>query len=204
MEASMKHLSGRSLTAVVAAALALLAPAASAETYQAKPNPPCIPSPLPSQLGRCWTPIPSPAGWKCHWSMDLKGKELKSLLVNSGGTHTDATDCDLRACTSACAQTEGCIAVDIVKSSKIDGQWNSAGQCICTLFGSVTSTTKFEEIVAPVDKILSGWACMKQPKSPPPPIVENPTFPGIERPGVERDQFRPDAPGTPGTHRVRP
>ncbi len=165
----------------------------------ADPKPPCIMSPL----GTCWTPVPSPQGWKCHWSMDLTGKELKSLLVDGIHPGIDASSCDLKACTTACAKTEGCIAVDIMKSSKIDGKWNNAGQCVCTLFGSVASATKFEEVRAPLDKILSGYACMRLPKPPPPPVTEIPNFPGTDRPALEQDQTRPDTPGTPGSSRRR-
>lgn len=192
----MKHLIAVKMGLAMLASFAAQ-PSVRAETYMANPKPPCIMSPA----GFCWTPLPSPPGWKCHWSMDLKGTEIKSLIVN-GITPPDVNDastCDLKACTTACAKTEGCIAVDIMKPSKIEGQWNNAGACVCTLFSSVTSATKFEEIRAPVEKLLSGWACLRLPKSPPPPITENPNLPGIDRPGLERDQTRPGTPGTTGT-----
>lgn len=179
------------------AALALAGPAA-AETYSMKPHLPCV----PSQAGGCSTPVPSPPGWKCHWSMDLAGKELKTILVDSLGTQLmDATLCNLKACTAACNKTSGCIAVDVMKPSMIDGQWNTQNECVCTLFGSVTSATKFAEIRAPVEKMLSGWACLRLPKRPPPPMRENPNFPGAERPGVEQDRLRPGTTGTPGGRR---
>jgi hypothetical protein len=169
----------------LAATLALGA-AARGETYTLNPNQPCVPG-VP-----CWKPVPSPAGWKCHWSMDIKGKELKSIPV-SGPPYGDATSCSLNECAAACDKTAGCVAVDITKSGA------NKNVCMCTLFGSVTSATLFEEIRAPYSATLSGWACMRLPKSPPPPITENPNFPGTERPALEHDQTRPEAPGTPGT-----
>jgi hypothetical protein len=102
----------------------------------------------------------------------------------------DATTCDPNACASACDKTAGCIAFDVMKPG--------SNKCMCTLFGSVTSATLFEEIRAPGGQTLSGFACLRKAKTPP-PITENPNFPGVERPGVERDQYRPDTPGTPGT-----
>lgn len=166
------------------AALALAGPAA-AETYSAKPQFPC------TVTGTCGTPVPSPAGWKCHWSMDIKGKELKSFPVY-GPPQGDATNCSLSECTAACDKTAGCIAVDITKAG------SNANVCMCTLFGSVTSATLFEEIRAPFSATLSGWACTRLPKRQP-PMRENPNFPGADRPGFEQDRMRPDTPGTTGT-----
>jgi hypothetical protein len=135
--------------------------------------------------------------------MDLKGTEMKSLLVDGITAANDASTCDLKACTTACAKTEGCIAVDIMKPSMIDGKWNTAAACVCTMFSSVTSATHFEEIRAPVEKLLSGWACMRVPKAPPPPVTEMPNFPGSERPSLGQDQTRPDMPGAHGSTRRR-
>ena len=184
----------RTLVLVFGAAAALAAQAA-AETYSAKPQLPC------TATGTCGTPVPSPAGWKCHWSMDLTGKAIKSVLVDGGPGHLDATTCDLKACTAECAKTQGCLAVDVMKPGQIGGQPNP-GKCVCTLFGSVASAKQFEEIRLPADKTLSGWACLRLPKRPPPPMRENPNFPGTDRPGFEQDRMRPETPPpTPGSRR---
>jgi hypothetical protein len=185
---------------IIAASLAVLPLAASpseAETY--KQMSPCL-------LGVMWgcpKPIPSPKGWICHWSMDLKGKEIKSLLVDGGYAELDASTCKVSDCTAACAQTPGCVAVDIMKPWTLDGQPNSdfAGnsKCVCTLFGSVTSATYFQERRGPNPEPLSGWACMPEKKAPP-PSKENPNFTGSDRPSFEQDRMRPST-ADPGRQR---
>jgi hypothetical protein len=159
--------------------------AARGETYVAKPNMNCL------TPANCVQTVPSPPGWKCHWSMDIKGKELKSIPV-AGWPQGDATNCSLNECAAACDKTAGCVAVDITKSAA------NKNVCMCTLFGSVTSATLFEEIRAPYSATLSGWACMRAPMTPP-PITEIPNYPGTDRPGLERDQTRTNAPGTTTT-----
>jgi hypothetical protein len=178
----MNRLLGLKIGLALATILACGA-AARSETYTKVPNTNCL---TPKN---CVTVGYSPKGWKCHWSMDIKGKELKSIPVTGPGGG-DATDCSVNECTAACSKTAGCIAVDITKGAA------SNNRCICTLFSSVTSATFFEEIRT--GETLSGKACIRLPKRQP-PITENPDFPGVGRPGVERDQFRPDTPGTTGT-----
>ncbi len=87
-----------------------------------------------------------------------------------------------------------------MKPGTLDGSFNG-DKCVCTLFSSVTSATMFEEIRLPQEQTLSGWACLRLPKSPPPPITDMPNFRGTERPGLD---MRPDAPGgTPASPRHR-
>jgi hypothetical protein len=165
----------------IALAATLACAGARSETYKQIPNPKL---PAGIQMKQY------PPGWACTWSMDIKGKELKTFEVGGSGGPTDATTCNPYECASACDKTAGCIAFDVMKPGN--------NKCMCTLFGSVTAATLFEEIRAPAGKTLSGFACVRQSKAPP-PITENPNFPGVERPGVERDQFRPEPPGTTET-----
>ena len=139
--------------------------------------------------------------------MDLKGTEIKSFTVKGGPSDVDATPCDAKACTAACANTSGCVAVDIMKPEKINGEWNvndkwGNAKCVCTLFSSVTSATIFQEIRGPGS--LSGKSCMRAPKSPPPPMKEIPNFEGPDRRSTEQERMRPSVPSLPSTHRQRP
>jgi hypothetical protein len=170
-------------TALAALAFVAATAAARGETYKQVPNPKL---PAGIQMKQY------PPGWICTWSMDIKGKELKTIEVGGSGA-MDATTCSPHDCASACDKTAGCIAFDVTKPG--------SNQCICTLFGSVTSATLFEEIRAPRGQTLSGFACLRAPKAPPPPMKEVPNFPGTDRPGFEQDRQRPGTTGTPGRSR---
>lgn len=172
-----------------AASLALASMAAG-ETYKATPNTNCL---TPTN---CIVVGVSIKGWKCHWSMDIKGTELKSLPI-AGQSQGDATNCAVNECVAACSATSTCIAIDVVKSAA------QGSVCMCTLFSSVSSATVFEEIRTPSSATLSGWACIRLPKHQP-PITENPDFPRSGRPGFEQDRLRPDTPGTGTPGRGRP
>jgi hypothetical protein len=192
--AAMKRFDARPIAAVLTA-LALAVPAAQAETYVKQPETyqknPCFP---PAPGGGCWTPIPPPAGWICHWSMDINGQAIKSLLIEwLGGS--DATLCKVSECTKACTATKGCIAVDIMKPGTI-----ASDKCVCTLFSSVTSAKPFEEIRGVGPYSLSGWSCMRKPKEPPPPITDRPKITEGDRPSFHQDTMRPST-ADPGRKR---
>lgn len=171
-------------TALAALAFFAAGTAAHGETYKQIPNPKL---PAGIQMKQY------PPGWICTWSMDIKGKELKTIEVGGSGP-MDATTCNPYECAAACDKTAGCIAFDVTKPG--------SNKCICTLFGSVSSATVFEEIRAPSGQTLSGFACLRK-KEPPPPITENPGFPGTGRP-LEQDRLRPGTPGTGTPGRSRP
>ncbi len=183
----MNRLHALSVLILSAVASVAFAATAAGETYTASPKQNCL---IP---GHCITSGVSIKGWKCHWSMDIKGKELKSIPV-AGPGGGDATNCNVHECVAACNATFACIAVDVVKSGV------TGNVCMCTLFSSVSSATLFEEIRTPSSATLSGWACIRLPKEQP-PITENPDFPRLGRPDLDQDRVRPETPGTPGRRR---